>query len=186
CRARISARPATSGRSTTTWRSNLPGRRSALSRISGRFVAAITTMPDSAPKPSISTSIWLSVCSRSSWPWPMPAPRWRPTASSSSMKMIAGAARRACRKRSRTRADAGGADADERLDELRAREREEVRGRLARDGAREQRLAGTGRADQQDALRGAGAEVRVLLRRFEVVADLAELDERLGRAGDIR
>jgi hypothetical protein len=30
-------------------------------------------------EPSISTSSWFSVCSRSSWPPPRPAPRWRPT-----------------------------------------------------------------------------------------------------------
>jgi len=54
-------------------------------------------------KPSISTSSWLSVCSRSSWPPPRPAPRWRPTASISSMKMMQGFACFACSKRSRTR-----------------------------------------------------------------------------------
>ena len=35
------------------------------------------------------TSIWLSVCSRSSWPPPRPAPRLRPIESISSTKMIA-------------------------------------------------------------------------------------------------
>ena len=59
--------------------------------------------PVRASKPSISTSIWLSVCSRSSWPPPRPAPRWRPTASISSTKMIDGAACLACSNRSRTR-----------------------------------------------------------------------------------
>ena len=88
----------------TTWRSKRPGRSSAGSRMSGRLVAPITTRPPSPEKPSISTRIWLSVCSRSSLPWPMPAPRLRPAASSSSMKMIAGAALRALRNRSRTRA----------------------------------------------------------------------------------
>ena len=39
------------------------------------------------PKPSISTSSWLSVCSRSEL---LSEPRWPPTASISSMKMIAG------------------------------------------------------------------------------------------------
>ena len=47
--------------------------------------------PSLAPKPSISTSNWLSVCSLSSWPPPSPAPRCLPTASISSMKTIAGA-----------------------------------------------------------------------------------------------
>ena len=59
--------------------------------------------PSFAPKPSISTSNWFSVCSRSSCPPPMPAPRWRPTASISSMKMIAGEFFLACSNKSRTR-----------------------------------------------------------------------------------
>ena len=54
-------------------------------------------------KPSISTSSWLSVCSRSSCPPPRPAPRWRPTASISSMKMMQGEFCLACSNRSRTR-----------------------------------------------------------------------------------
>src|SRR5262249_50093846 len=82
-------------------------------------------------------------------------------------------------------ADAGGADADQRLDELRARQREEVRVRLAGDRAREQRLAGPGRAGQDHALRCTGAPEGVLLRRLEVVADLAQLEERLRRARDV-
>ena len=86
------------------WRSKRPGRSSAGSRTSGRFVAAIITMPSVASKPSISASIWLSVCSRSSCPPPRPAPRLRPMESISSTKMIAGACLRAVWKRSRTRA----------------------------------------------------------------------------------
>ena len=54
-------------------------------------------------EPSISTSNWLSVCSRSSLPPPRPAPRWRPTASISSMKMMQGAFFLACSNMSRTR-----------------------------------------------------------------------------------
>ena len=55
-------------------------------------------------------------------------------------------------------AHAAGADADEHLDELGARDREERHARLAGDGAREQRLAGSRRADQQHAARDARAE----------------------------
>src|SRR5439155_51230 len=44
-------------------------------------------------KPSISTRIWLRVCSRSSCDPPRPAPRWRPTASISSMNTMHGALR---------------------------------------------------------------------------------------------
>src|SRR5207249_1415095 len=100
---RMPSRPCTSGRGTTTRRSNRPGRRSAGSRTSGRLVAAIRMTPSLVSKPSISTSSWLSVCSRSSCPPPRPAPRWRPTASISSMKMMQGAFFFPCTKRSRTR-----------------------------------------------------------------------------------
>ena len=40
--ARIAARPFRSGGGTRTWRSNLPGRKMAGSRMDIRFVAAIT------------------------------------------------------------------------------------------------------------------------------------------------
>ncbi len=103
CTSRIFARPLRSGRSTAIWRSKRPGRSSAGSRMSGRLVAAIMMMLSFASNPSISTSSWLSVCSRSSWPPPSPAPRWRPTASISSMKMMHGLFCLACSNRSRTR-----------------------------------------------------------------------------------
>ena len=51
-------------------------------------------MPWLGAKPSISTSSWFSVCSRSSWLSELP-PRLRPTASSSSMKMMHDGWRRA-------------------------------------------------------------------------------------------
>ena len=66
-------------------------------------MAATMTMPSVASKPSISDSIWLSVCSRSSWPPPRPAPRLRPMESISSMKMMARPNLRADWNRSRTR-----------------------------------------------------------------------------------
>jgi hypothetical protein len=72
--------------------------------MSGRLVAATTITPRLVSKPSISTSIWLRVCSRSSLPPPRPAPRWRPTASISSMKMMQGAFFLAFSNMSRTRA----------------------------------------------------------------------------------
>ena len=56
------------------------------------------------------------------------------------------------------------ADAHEHLDEVGARDREERHARFAGDGAREERLAGAGRTDQQHALRDAAAEPRELLR----------------------
>ncbi len=103
CTRRIFSRPATSGLGTAICRSKRPGRSSAGSSTSGRLVAAIRMMPSFASKPSISTSSWLSVCSRSSLPPPSPAPRWRPTASISSMKMMQGAFFLACSNMSRTR-----------------------------------------------------------------------------------
>ncbi len=104
CTLRICSRPRMSGSGTTTWRSKRPGRSSAGSSTSGRLVAAITITPELPSKPSISTSSWFSVCSRSSLPPPRPAPRWRPTASISSMNTMQGACFLACSNMSRTRA----------------------------------------------------------------------------------
>mmetsp|Transcript_22299 Transcript_22299/g.66992 ORF Transcript_22299/g.66992 Transcript_22299/m.66992 type:complete len:382 (-) Transcript_22299:614-1759(-) len=103
CTFRICSRPFTSGKPTVTRRSKRPGRRSALSRISERLVAATTMTPVFPSNPSISVRIWFSVCSRSSFPPPMPAPRCLPIASISSMKMMQGAFSLACLKISRTR-----------------------------------------------------------------------------------
>ena len=64
----------------------------------------MTITPTLVSNPSISTSIWFKVCSRSSLPPPRPAPRWRPTASISSTKMMQGALFLACSNMSRTRA----------------------------------------------------------------------------------
>ena len=182
CTSRIFLRPLRSGASTPIWRSKRPGRSSAGSRMSGRLVAAMRMTFVLGSKPSISTSSWLSVCSRSSWPPPMPAPRWRPTASISSTKMIAG---RVLLGLVEQVAHAARADADEHLDEVRAGDRVERHARLARDGAGEQGLAGSGRAVQQHALgdaRADGLELRGLL---EEVLDLLELLDRLVGAGDV-
>ena len=84
-------------------RSKRPGRNKAGSKTSERFVAEITITPSFPPKPSISTSNWFNVCSRSSFPPPIPVPRRRPTASISSMKIIAGAFFFAFSNKSRTR-----------------------------------------------------------------------------------
>ena len=66
CTLRISVLPRMSGLSRTTRRSNLPGLSNAGSRMSGLLVAAMTMMLVLVSNPSISTSIWLRVCSRSS------------------------------------------------------------------------------------------------------------------------
>ena len=81
-------------------------------------------------------------------------------------------------------ADAGGADADQALDELGARGAVEGRVGLAGGRPREQRLAGAGRADQQHALRRRGAHRVVFGRVLEEVADLLELGERFAGTGD--
>ena len=73
-----------------------------MSSISTRLVAAITITPDSLSKPSISTRIWLRVCS-SSRPAPPLASRLCATASISSIKMMLGEFFFALLKRSRTR-----------------------------------------------------------------------------------
>ena len=82
-------------------------------------------------------------------------------------------------------ADAGRADADERLDELRAGDREERGMSLAGGRAREQRLAGAGRADEQRALRRAGAERAVAVGVAQQIAELLELGDGGGRTRDI-
>src|SRR4029079_15732182 len=69
-------------------------------------------------------------------------------------------------------ADARRADADEPLDELRAAQAEERHVGLAGHGPRQQRLAGSRRADEQHAFWNAAAEIRVLLRRLQELDDL--------------
>ena len=82
-------------------------------------------------------------------------------------------------------ADARRADADEHLDEVGTRDREERDVGLARDGARQQRLAGARRAHHQDALRDAAAELLELLRLLEELDDLLQLFLGLVHAGDV-
>ncbi len=72
-------------------------------------------------------------------------------------------------------ADAAGADADEHLDEIRTGDGEEGDVRFARDGARRQRLAGAGRADEKHAARNAAAELLELLRIAQELDDLLQI-----------
>ena len=67
------------------------------------------------------------------------------------------------------------ADADEHLHEVGAGDRDERHARLAGDRARDERLAGSGRADEQHALRDAGADVLELRRVLQEVDDLGDL-----------
>ena len=57
--------------------------------------------------------------------------------------------------------------------------------RLAGDGLRQQRLAGTGRADEQDALRDPRAEVSVFLRILQEIDDLLQILLFLLQAGHV-
>jgi len=82
-------------------------------------------------------------------------------------------------------AHARGAHADEHLDEIRPRNREERHVRFAGDGLGEQGFAGAGRADEQHALRDLAAELLELLRILEEVDDLAELFLGLVHARDV-
>ena len=80
-------------------------------------------------------------------------------------------------------ADAGRADAHEHLHEVRAGDGEERHVGLTGDGARQQRLAGAGRAHQQHALGDLAAQALELLRVLEEVHDLLELGLGLVDAG---
>ena len=82
-------------------------------------------------------------------------------------------------------AHAGGADADEHLDEVRAGDREERHARLTRDRAGQQRLAGAGRPVEQHALGDPRAERLELLRVLEELLDLVQLLDRLVHARDV-
>ncbi len=82
-------------------------------------------------------------------------------------------------------AHAARADADEHLDEVGARNGEEGHVGFARDGARGQRLAGAGRADQQHAARNPAAELLELLRVAQELDDLLQVFLGLVDAGDV-
>ena len=82
-------------------------------------------------------------------------------------------------------ADPGGAEAGEHLDEGGGALRVELGAGLLRDRLGQQRLAGTGRAVEQDPLRHAGAQTLEALGMAEEVDDLLELGLRLLDAGDV-
>ena len=151
------SRPLMSGLSTSTCRSKRPGRISAGSSTSGRLVAAMMMMALRGSKPSISASSWLSVCSRSSWLPIGLCTRILPSASSSSMKTMQGALASAWENRSRTRAAPTPTNISTNSEPDRLKNGHLG---LAGHGARQQRLAGARRADQQHALGNLAAEVR--------------------------
>src|SRR3979490_2549672 len=159
CTLRICSRPTTSGFGTTTWRSKRPGRSSAGSSTSGRLVAAIRITPSLASKPSISTSNWFSVCP----PPAFPPPRAGAEVAADGVDFVdEDDAGRVLLGLFEHVPDTRGADADEHLDEVRARGREERNIGPARDRARDQRLAGAGGADQQHATWNPSAEPLIL------------------------
>ena len=82
-------------------------------------------------------------------------------------------------------AHARGADADDRLDELRRRDREEGRVSLAGHRTREQRLAGAGRPVEQHAVGDSRAEAHVPIGRLQEVDDLGELGLGLVDSGHV-
>ena len=82
-------------------------------------------------------------------------------------------------------AHAARADAHEHLDEVGARDGEERHVGFAGDGARQQRLAGARRPDQQAALGDLAAQPLELLRVLQEVDDLLELGLGLVDAGDV-
>ena len=172
CTARIGSRSSRSGRGTTIWRSKRPGRSRAGSRMSGRLVAAIMTTPSEVSKPSISESIWLRVCSRSSCPPPRPAPRLRPMESISSTKTMAGACLRAVWNRSRTRLAPTPTNISMKSEPL-----TDMKGTPASPATARAMsvLPGPGRADQQHALGDFGADLLEAGGGLEEVDHLADL-----------
>ena len=165
-----------------TWRSKRPGRSSAGSRTSGRLVAATTITFVFVSKPSISTRIWLRVCSRSS----CDAAEAGAALAADRVDLVdEDDARRVALGLVEQVADAARADAHEHLDELGAGDAEERDAGLAGDGAGQQGLAGARGPDQQDAARDAGAERVELLRVLEELDDFLELRLGLVDAGHV-
>ena len=82
-------------------------------------------------------------------------------------------------------ADTRRADADEHLHEVGAGDRDERHARLTRDRARDERLTGTGRTDEQHALRDARADLLELARQLQEVDDLGDLFLHRAVAGDV-
>ena len=178
----MSSRPLRSGRSTSTWRSKRPGRISAGSRISGRLVAASTISAGAGVEAVhlrehlVQRLLALVVA----------AEHARVAALADGVQLVdEDDGRRLGRGLLEEVAHARRAHADEHLHELGAGEAEERNARLARDGAREQRLAGARRPDQQHALGDAPAQPPELGRRLEELDDLLQLVRRLVDAGHV-
>ena len=176
CTFRICSRPRTSGSGTTTWRSKRPGRSNAGSSTSGRLVAAMTMTPSLPSKPSISTSSWF----RRLLALVMAAAQARAAVASNRIDLVdEDDARGVLLRLIEHVAHARCADADEHLDEVGAGDREERHLRFARNGPRQQGLAGARGTDHQHALGDLAAEALELRRIFQEVDDLDDLFFRL-------
>jgi hypothetical protein len=82
-------------------------------------------------------------------------------------------------------AHAGGTDAHEHLDEVRAAHAEERHSRLACHRLGQERLAGARRPDEEDTLGDLPAQPLIALRLLEEVHDLYQFRPRLVDAGDV-
>ena len=179
----MARRPAWSGGLITRRRSKRPGRSRAESRISGRLVAPRTMTPSAPVNPSISVRIWLSVCSRSSWPpmlvgaAPGPADGVELVDEDDGRRRLLGLLEQV--------ADPAGPDPDDHLDELRGRHREEGDARLAGQSPGQQGLARPRRPRQQHALGDGGAEAAVPLGVLQEVDDLGDLVFHVVDAGHV-
>ncbi len=183
CSLRMARRPVSAGRPTCTRRSKRPGRSRAVSSMSSRLVAAITTTRSRSPKPSSSTSSWLSVPSRSeSAP---PAAAAAGAADGVDLVEEDDRAGVALAGEGEQVADAGRADTHVGVHEVRAREREERDAGLAGDGLGEQRLAGSRRAVKDHAARHARADLEEAVRVGEEQHHLLELLDGLVAARDV-
>ena len=182
CTRSTARRPARSGLDTGICRSKRPGRSSAGSRMSGRLVAAIRMTPWRVAEAvhldeQLVQRLLALVVAAAEAGAALAADRVDLVDEDDAGAVLLGLLEQV--------AHPGGADADEHLDEVRTGDREERHARLARDGARQQRLAGAGRAVEQHALGDLGAERLVARRVLQEVLDLVELLDRLVDAGDV-
>ena len=179
--SRISSRPRTSGRSTSTWRSKRPGRSRAGSSVSGRLVAAITI----TPLLDVHAVHFDQQRVEGLLAFVVPADHARAAGLAQGVEFV-------------DEDDAGGlghgllehvahpcrADAHEHFHEVGAREAEERHTRLAGNGLAQQCLARARRPDQQHPLGNAAAEHLVLFGLLEEVDDFAEFFHGFVDAGD--
>ncbi len=179
---RIFSRPTTSGFGTTTWRSKRPGRSNAGSSTSGRLVAAIRITPFIGLEPvhldqQLVQGLLALVIAAAEAGAAMPADRVDLVDEDDAGRVFLALLEHV--------AHPAGADADEHLDKVGARDREERHVGFAGDGPRQQGLAGARRPDQQHALGDLAAEALKFLRVLEVLDDLLELLLGLVDPGDV-